>query len=76
MSNQDHQPEDETVSRRIRAILLQLAHHEDELAADVAAQVPYWRPRPESAIGHNAAAAALRHQADNFVDAVTLPWAG
>lgn len=66
---------DGTTSRTIRAILLQLARHEDDLAATLAAEVPYWQPRPSTAIGHHAAAAALRSEADRFVDAVAAPWA-
>jgi hypothetical protein len=62
-----------SVAQRIRAILLQLAHREDELAADLAASVPYWRPRPETAVGHSAAAAALRDEADRYLYAVSIP---
>ena len=65
---------DGTVGRTIRSILLELARREDDLAAAVAAKVAYWQPRPASAIGHHAAALALRSEADRFLDAVALPW--
>jgi len=50
----------------LRRELLQLAKHEDELAANEAACVPYWSPTPASVIGHRAAAAALRDDADRI----------
>lgn len=50
-----------------------LARHEEDLAATIAAGVPYWQPRPSSALGHTAAAAALRHEADRFAYVVALP---
>lgn len=40
--------------------LVRLARHEEELAANEAARVPYWRVCPPSVDGHRAAAAALR----------------
>ena len=51
----------------LRRELLQLASHEDELAANEAACVPYWAPTPASVIGHRAAAAALRDDADRLI---------
>jgi len=54
------------LAERLRRELLQLANHEDELAANEAAGVPYWAPTPASVIGHRAAAAALRHDADRI----------
>lgn len=50
----------------LRRELLKLAIHEDELAANQAAGVPYWAPTPASVIGHRAAAAALRDDADRI----------
>jgi len=61
------------VARRLRAIRLQLARHEEDLAATIAAQTPYWQPRPSTSIGHRAAAAALRDEADRFAYVVALP---
>lgn len=51
----------------LRSLLLQLARHEDDLAAAEAAHTPYWSPYPSSVIGHRAAAAVLREQADQLV---------
>ena len=50
----------------LRRELLKLAIHEDELASSQAACVPYWAPTPASVIGHRAAAAALRDDADRI----------
>jgi len=61
------------IARRLRAILLELARHEEDLAATIAAQTPYWQPRPSTSIGHRAAAAALRDEADRFAYVVALP---
>ena len=61
------------VARRLSAILLELARHEDDLAATIAAQTPYWQPGPTTSIGHRAAAAALRDEADRFAYVVGLP---
>jgi hypothetical protein len=61
------------IARRLRAILLELARHEEELAMGIAAQAPYWQPRPTTALGHSAAAAALRTEANRFEYAVALP---
>jgi hypothetical protein len=52
---------------RLRSLLLQLARQEDDLAAAEAADTPYWSPHPLSVIGHRAAAAVLREQADHLV---------
>jgi len=71
-----HDPDEPVpIARRLRAILLDLARHEEELAARIAAEVPYWQPRPSSALGHSAAATALRNEADRFAYVVALPGA-
>jgi hypothetical protein len=54
----------------VRAILLKLAKHQEDLAAQEAAGVPYWTPCPPSVLGHRAAAEALRVQADEFLTAL------
>jgi hypothetical protein len=51
-------------------MLLELAHTEDERAADEAAAQPYWAACPATVLGHRAAAAALRDQADRLLAAV------
>jgi hypothetical protein len=71
--NADDINEPVAIARRLRAILLTLARHEEDLAATIAAEVPYWQPRPSSALGHTAAAAALRHEADRFAYVVAVP---
>ncbi len=48
----------------LRKELLRLARAEDELAASEAAAVQYWEPCPSSVLGHRAAAATLRADAD------------
>jgi hypothetical protein len=63
------------IARRLRSILLDLARHEEELAARITAEVAYWQPRPSSALGHSAAAVALRDEAERFAYVVTLPGA-
>lgn len=63
----DTQSTDISVARRLRSLLLELARHEDDLAAAEAAVTPYWSPYPSAVIGHRAAAAALRARADEFV---------
>ncbi len=65
----NHHKEHSLVTRHIRQILLDLARHEDDLAATEAAAVPYWAPHPPSVVGHRAAAQALRCEADRFVEA-------
>lgn len=49
---------------RIRAMLLELAHHQDEQAADELAATPYWSSAPATVLGHRDAAEALRRAAD------------
>lgn len=51
----------------VRRELLRLAGLEEELAAEQAAQVPYWAPVPPSVTGHRAAARALREDADRLL---------
>ena len=63
----------EPIARRLRAILLELARHEEGLAATIAAQTPYWQPRPATSIGHRGAAAALRSEADRVAYVVAPP---
>jgi hypothetical protein len=57
-------------SSALRAILLRLAKHQDDLAALEAATVPYWTPCPPSVLGHRAAAEALRAQANEYLTVV------
>lgn len=54
------------ITHLVRRVLLDLARHEDELAAREAASVPYWRTHPRSVGEHRAAAAVLRTEADRF----------
>lgn len=58
-----------TVTSRLRSILLELARRQDDLAARDAASTPYWVPSPSSVLGHRAAAAALRAEADGLLAA-------
>lgn len=51
------------VLQALRLELLKLARHEDELACEEAARVPYWAPCPESVTGHRSAARVLMAQA-------------
>lgn len=55
---------------QLRQALLELAHLEDERAADEAAALPYWVPCPSSVHGHRAAAEALRRRADQLLAAI------
>ncbi|GAB7007857.1 hypothetical protein JCM18899A_53340 [Nocardioides sp. AN3] len=55
------------LAAELRAILLELAHHQDECAANEAAAQPYWAACPPSVHGHRAAAEALRDQADQLL---------
>jgi hypothetical protein len=55
---------DTTTATALRARLLAMASRQDELAADLAAATPYWRPQPWAVQGHHAAADALRAEAD------------
>ena len=58
---------DTSVASRIRAMLLELARTQDDLAADEAAATPYWSAAPTTALGHRDAAAALRVAADTLL---------
>ena len=53
----------------IRSVLLQLARHQNDLAANEAAATPYWETCPPTVLGHRAAACALREQADSLLAA-------
>jgi hypothetical protein len=57
----------DAIASALRRELLRLAHVEENLAADEAAKVPYWAPYPPTVLGHRAAAAALRADADSFL---------
>lgn len=52
---------------RIRAMLLDLARRQDDLAATELAATPYWSSAPTTALGHRDAAAALRAAADHLL---------
>lgn len=51
----------------LRSRLLELARHQDELAAEEAMATPYWNPQPTSVHAHRAAASVLRAEADLFI---------
>jgi hypothetical protein len=51
----------------LRRALLRLAREEEDRAATEAAAVPYWTAGPPSILGHRAAAAILRAQADELL---------
>lgn len=57
----------DTVATSLRSILLQLARSQDDIACAQAAATPYWAPCPSTVLGHRAAAAALRAEADRFL---------
>ncbi|MFC5731549.1 MULTISPECIES: hypothetical protein [Nocardioides] len=59
---------DSATAKRLRSILLELARNHDHAAATGAAATPYWEACPPSVIGHRAAAAALRDEANHFLD--------
>jgi len=65
----EREPEEFTIAARLRQILLELARHEDDVAAAEAAAVPYWSPQPTSVSGHRVAASTLRLEADRFLQA-------
>lgn len=48
----------------MRQVLFDLARRQDHLADDELAATPYWSPCSASVLGHRAAAAALRTEAD------------
>ena len=55
------------IASALRRELLRLARAEDDQAAAEAAKVPYWAACPPSVLGHRAAAAALRADAERFL---------
>jgi hypothetical protein len=57
---------DTNTASRLRAILLELARREHDRAAHAAAAAPYWSPAPAAVLGHRAAAALLRAEADRI----------
>lgn len=52
---------------QLRILLLDMARHQDDLAADEAASTPYWQPHPMTVHGHRSAADALRAEADLLI---------
>ena len=50
----------------VQRILIQLASEQEDAAASVAAQTPYWQACPDSVRGSRAAARALRAAADSL----------
>jgi hypothetical protein len=60
-------PSNDTVADSLRSILLKLARTQEDIACNEAAATPYWAPCPSSVLGHRAAAAALRAEADHFL---------
>ena len=60
----------EMVVTSLRSILLKLARTQEQIACDEAAATPYWAPCPSSVLGHRAAAAALRAEADTFIRSI------
>ncbi len=55
---------DSTTAALLRSRLLDLARRQDDLAAQVAATTPDWKPQPSTVHGHRIAAAVLRAEAD------------
>jgi len=51
--------------------MLWLAKHEDDLAADELAQVPYWKPAPPTAPAHRGPRGVLRQHANAFLPSVS-----
>jgi hypothetical protein len=64
--NAEQQFETDRALPDVRQLLLQLARREEELAAEEAAVLPYWRTCVPSVEGHRVAAAALRWAAEQF----------
>ncbi|MDQ4051846.1 MAG: hypothetical protein M3237_03970 [Actinomycetota bacterium] len=65
--NRDRTTVDVPIANGLRRLLLELARHEDDLAASEAAAQPYWAACPPSVQGHRAAATALRAEANLFL---------
>jgi hypothetical protein len=55
---------DSTTAALLRSRLLELARRQDDLAAQEAATMPYWKPQASTVHGHRTAADALRAEAD------------
>lgn len=58
--------DDPTVVTILRTRLLAMARRQEELAAEVAAATPYWKPQPTTVHAHRTAAAALRAEANQM----------
>lgn len=69
MNAEPHSENDRTL-QRLRQPLLQLARREEDLAAEEAAPLPYWRACPPSVEGHRAAPSALRWEAEQYPSAI------
>lgn len=65
-----HSPITESTNRTVRAILLELAKQQEDLAAQEAAATPYWAAYPTSVLGRRSAAAVLRQHANDVAAAV------
>ena len=65
----DTQTTGSTMISELRSVLLELARHQDDLAANEAAATPYWAPCSPSVLGRRSAAALLRAEADHLVTA-------
>jgi hypothetical protein len=57
-------PSDTATISRLRSLLIELARHQDDLAAHELAATPYWSPCPSTVLGHRTAADALRAEAE------------
>jgi len=68
--NAEQHFENDRALHDVRQLLLQLARREEELAAEEATVLPYWRACPPSVEGHRVAAAALRWVAEQFPSAI------
>ncbi|GAB4010923.1 hypothetical protein [Nocardioides ultimimeridianus] len=56
-----------SVAGRIRALLLELARSQEDMAAEELAATPYWSSTPTTVLGHRDAALALRTAADELL---------
>ena len=57
------------INEELCRILLTLARREADLAADLAAEVPYWAPVPPAVSAHRASASVLRSEAERLARA-------
>lgn len=64
---------DGTTAALLRSRLLELASHQDDLAAREAATTPYWKPQPTSVHGRRTAADVLRAEADRLLGSMVAP---